>query len=69
MKTRRETGPSSAAAEIIVEIYAGTRTTNISLQDFVQLLDYFEIKLNLFVIICNCGTYNCHFPFVLCCNR
>ena len=38
---------------------------NKSLQGFVQRkLDRFEIKLTLFVIICNCGTYNFHFPFV-----
>ena len=43
---------------------------NKSLQGFVQRkLDKFEIKLTLFVIICNCGTYNCHFPFVWCFNR
>ena len=36
---------------------------NKSLQGIVQRkLDKFEIKLTLFVIICNCGTYNCHFP-------
>ena len=58
-------GPSSAAAEIIVEIYAGTHHINKILQGFVQRkLDKFEIKLTLFVIICNCGTCNCHFPFV-----
>ena len=40
-----------------------------SLQGFVQRkLDKFEINLPLFVIICNCGTYYCHFPFVWCFN-
>ena len=34
----------NSSREIIVEIYAGTSTTNKSLQDFVQLLDNFEIK-------------------------
>ena len=43
---------------------------NKTLQGFVQRkLDKFEIKLTLFVIICNCGTCNCHFPFVWCFNR
>ena len=43
---------------------------NKSLQGFVQRkLDKFEIKLTLFVLICNCGTYNCHFPFVWCFKR
>ena len=43
---------------------------NKSLQGFVQRkLDNFEINLTLLVIICNCGTYNCHFPFGLCFNR
>ena len=37
-------GPSSVAAEIIVEIYAGTRTTEIEVQ---RKLDQFEIKLTL----------------------
>ena len=41
-----------------------------SLQGFVQRkVDKFEIKLTFFVIICNCGTYNCHFPFVWYFNR
>ena len=39
-------GPSSAAAEIIVDIYRYTYHLNKSLQDFVQRkLDKFEIKL------------------------
>ena len=43
---------------------------NKSLQGFVQRkLDKFEIKLTLFVIMCNYDTYNCHFPFVWCFNR
>ena len=43
---------------------------NKSLQGFVQRkLDKFEIKLTLFVIIRNCGTYNCNFPFVWCFNH
>ena len=62
-------GPSSAAAEIIVDVYRYTYHLNKSLQGFVQRkLDTFEIKLILFVIIYNCGTYDCHFPFVLCFN-
>ena len=60
-------GPSSAAAEIIVDIYRYTYHLNKSLQGFVQRkLDKFEIKSILFVIICYCGTYNCHFLFALC---
>ena len=40
------------------------------LQGFVQRkLDKFDRKLALFVIICNCGTCDCHFPFVFCFNR
>ena len=43
---------------------------NKSLLGFVQRkLDKFEIKLTLFVIICYCGTYTCHFSFVWCLNR
>ena len=69
--TKISSGPSSAAAEIIVEnICQYAYYLNKSLQGFVQRkLDKFEIKLTLFIIICNCGTYNCHFPFVWCFNR
>ena len=63
-------GRSSAAAEMIVEIYGYVYHLNKSLQGFVQRkLDKFEIKLTLFVIKCNCGIYNCHFPFVWGFNR
>ena len=60
---------SHQGLRLIVDIYRYTYHLNKSLQGFVQRkLDKFEIKLILFVIICNYGTYNCHFPFVLCFN-
>ena len=44
--------PSSAAAEIIVDVYRYTYHLNKSLQGFVQRkLDTFEIKLILFVMV------------------
>ena len=44
-----------------MEIYANTCIKS-SKRCSQSKLDKFESGLHLFVIICNSGTYNCHFP-------
>ena len=64
--SRKSSHKDTPISVLFLDILVGNK----SLQGFVQRkLDKYEIKLTLFVVIYNCATYNCHFPFDLCFNR